>query len=66
MHISLMFWEWGCPQRGDAHITVTPGLSHFLRKAFLAKNMQLELTKYIEPLLQDTEMITQSVPPSSR
>ena len=24
--ISLGFWEWGCPKRGNAHITVTPGL----------------------------------------
>ena len=24
MPISLGFWEWGCPKRGDAHITVTP------------------------------------------
>ena len=23
MPISLGFWEWGCPKRGDAHITVT-------------------------------------------
>ena len=27
MSISLGFREWGCPKRGDAHITVTPGLS---------------------------------------
>ena len=19
-----MFWEWGCPKRGDAHITISP------------------------------------------
>ena len=25
MPISLGSWEWGCPKRGDAHITVTPG-----------------------------------------
>ena len=24
MPISLGFWEWGSPKRGDAHITVTP------------------------------------------
>ena len=24
MPISLGFWEWGFPKRGDAHITVTP------------------------------------------
>ena len=24
MPISLGFWEWGCPKRGDAHVTVTP------------------------------------------
>ena len=24
MPISLGFWEWGCPKRGVAHITVTP------------------------------------------
>ena len=23
MPISLGFWEWGCPKRVDAHITVT-------------------------------------------
>ena len=23
MPTSLRFWEWGCPKRGDAHITVT-------------------------------------------
>ena len=23
MPITLLFWEWGCPKRGDAHITVT-------------------------------------------
>ena len=23
MSISLGFWEWGWPKRGDAHITVT-------------------------------------------
>ena len=22
-HISLWFWEWGCPKRGDAHIPLT-------------------------------------------
>ena len=27
MSISLGFREWGCPKSGDAHITVTPGLS---------------------------------------
>ena len=30
MPISLEFWESGCPKRGDAHITVTEGLSHFI------------------------------------
>ena len=25
MLISLGLWEWGCPKRGDALITVTPG-----------------------------------------
>ena len=25
-HITRV-WEWGCPKRGNAHITVTPGLS---------------------------------------
>ena len=30
MPISLKFWESGCPKRGDAHITVTEGLSHFI------------------------------------
>jgi len=29
MPISLEFWERGCPKRGDAHITVTGGLSRF-------------------------------------
>ena len=24
MPTSLGFWEWGCPKRGDAHITGTP------------------------------------------
>ena len=24
MPISPGFWEWGCPKRGDAHVTVTP------------------------------------------
>ena len=53
MPISLMFWEWGCE----------PGLSHFLSKVFLSKNMQINgLQNNIEPLLRDTEMITQSVP----
>ena len=30
MPISLEFWEWGCPKRWDAHITVTGGLSRFI------------------------------------
>ena len=25
--ISLRFWEWGCPNHGDVHITVTPLVS---------------------------------------
>ena len=25
--ISLRFWEWGCPNHGDVHITVTPSVS---------------------------------------
>ena len=29
MPISLGFWEWGFPKRGDAHITVTPGLERY-------------------------------------
>ena len=29
MSISLGFWEWGFPKRGDAHITVTPGLERY-------------------------------------
>ena len=33
MLISLRFWEWGCPKRGDAHITVTPG-SKLVPRAF--------------------------------
>ena len=33
MPISLGFWEWGCPKRGGAHITVTPG-SKLIPRAF--------------------------------
>ena len=29
MPVSLRFWEWGCPKRKDAHITVTPGVLHW-------------------------------------
>ena len=25
--ISLRFWEWGCPNHGDVHITITPPVS---------------------------------------
>ena len=52
MPISLMFWEWGCPYHCE------PGLSHFLSKVFLSKNMQINgLQNNIDPLLRDTEMI---------
>ena len=29
MNISLGFWEWGCPKRGNAHITMTPAVGLF-------------------------------------
>ena len=32
MPISLGFWEWGCPKRGDAHTTVTAPLKTTRRK----------------------------------
>ena len=32
MPISLGFWEWGCPKRGDAHIPITaPSVLPILR-----------------------------------
>ena len=32
MPISLGFWEWGCPKREDAHITVTASCSYSLQR----------------------------------
>ena len=32
MPISLGFWEWGCPKRGDAHTTVAAPIKTTRRK----------------------------------
>ena len=37
-------------------VKFNPGLSQILSKAFLSQNMQLEFSKYVESLLQDTVM----------
>jgi len=37
MPISLRFWEWGCPKRRDAHITVTAGREWISRRGFFAQ-----------------------------
>ena len=42
-------------------VKFNPGLSQILNKVFLSQNMQLELTKTVEPLLRDTVMIRQNV-----
>ena len=44
-------------------VNFNPGLRQILSKFFLSKDMQLELIKYckVEPLLQNTIMITQKV-----
>ena len=42
-------------------IEFNPGLSHILRKVFFSKNMQLELTNTVEPLIRETIMIKQNV-----
>ena len=66
MPISLGFWEWGCPKRGDARITVTQG-SKLVPRAFAVeikalrarlvvqkskrKKQQLFSQFHVEPLL---------------
>ena len=45
MPISLGFEEWGCPKRGDAHITVT--LDQRKRKDAILQN-QLQIPKIQE------------------
>ena len=47
MHISLEFWECGCPECGDAHITVTPAR----RMTLLSKrpNLAGQVTLLSEP-----------------
>ena len=42
-------------------IKFNPGLSHILSKVFFAKNMQLEFTNTVEPLIRETVMIKQNV-----
>ena len=37
-------------------VKFNPGLSQILSKVFLSQNMQLEFSKYVESLLQDTVM----------
>ena len=44
------------------HLTLR--LRQILSKVFLSTNMQLELTKSVQPLLRDIVMITQNVTPS--
>ena len=41
MPISLGSGEWGCPRRGDAHITVTPVLSVHLACVAGAKSEEV-------------------------
>ena len=43
MPISLEFWESGCPKRGDAHITVTEGLSQFHISPMFPRALRLRL-----------------------
>ena len=45
------------------HLTLR--LRQILSKAFLFTNMQLELTKSVQPLLRDTVIITRNVTPSN-
>ena len=46
-------------------VKFNPGLSQISSTVFSSNNMQLEVTKNVEPVLRDTVMITKNVPLSN-
>ena len=63
-HISLPpFSDLGQVSRNM--VKFNPGLSQISSTVFSSKNMQLEVTNNVEPLIRDTVMITKNVPLSN-
>ena len=51
MAISLGFWEWGCPKRGDAHITVTAQCPSHVKRDTRQVKTAVESLYTKEPIL---------------